>query len=152
MLRFVLLLVFSGIIAISQEIRNLHGEFRHGQVFLNWEEHALPPEATLQVWASDSPFTSPTAEKFCWLKIFTKAVRVIGGRTRHLFSRMRSPQPPLALLSKMVGRRLTPPVAYMSTLSRAAAILNAITPLPGILTTVRCNSLFALARIVWPRP
>ena len=63
MLRLVFLLAFSGIIVTSQEIRNLCGEYRNGQVFLQWEEHALPQDATLQVWVSDSPFTSSETKK-----------------------------------------------------------------------------------------
>lgn len=63
MLNLILMLMFAGAALMSQEIRNLDGQYRHGQVFLQWEEHALPQDATLQVWSSEQPFSEPGAEK-----------------------------------------------------------------------------------------
>ena len=44
-------------------ISGLQGEYRNGQVFLQWQESDLPADARLSVWSSSEPITAATLGK-----------------------------------------------------------------------------------------
>lgn len=44
-------------------VSNLTGEFRNGQLFLQWQESDLPADARLSVWSSDKPITAENIGK-----------------------------------------------------------------------------------------
>ena len=44
-------------------VENLTGEFRNGQLFLQWKESNLAADTRLSVWSSDAPITRENVTK-----------------------------------------------------------------------------------------
>ena len=56
---FMVILFFS----CSAGLSGLKGEYRNGQVFLQWQEKSLPADARLAVWGSNAPITEQNLDK-----------------------------------------------------------------------------------------
>ena len=61
-------LILSGILAgaaatAAAGLSDLRGEYRNGQVFLQWRETGLPADARLSVWSSAAPITAATLDR-----------------------------------------------------------------------------------------
>ena len=48
--------------SLSANITDLTAEYRAGQVFLQWKENGLSPEARLSVWSSADPITEQNVQ------------------------------------------------------------------------------------------
>ena len=60
------LLLSAGAVAVLTAhagLENLTGEFRNGQLFLQWKETELAPDTRLAVWSSDAPITKENIGK-----------------------------------------------------------------------------------------
>lgn len=57
------LLMLGAAMPLMADLSGLRGEFRDGQLFLQWEEKNLAPDTRLSVWSSAEPITEKTLDK-----------------------------------------------------------------------------------------